>query len=83
MSRESAILAALSDEPTSTSALYDRMGYAALVRLGLVSYDAFRAELVKLAAAGLVESGPGRDGSTQWRLAPPDAASPEGVDGSR
>jgi hypothetical protein len=69
MSRESTILAALSSEPTSTEALYERMGYLTLVRLGLVSYPAFRAELVKLAADGLVERETARDGSTHWRLA--------------
>ena len=65
MSRE--ILAALTDEPTSTSELYDRIGYATLVRLGLVSYEAFRAELVKLSAAGLAEKGTAASGATTWR----------------
>jgi hypothetical protein len=74
VSRESTILAALSSEPTATSTLYRRVGYAALAQLGLVSYDAFRAELVKLSAAGLVEGATGRDGSTEWRLRAPDDA---------
>jgi hypothetical protein len=77
MSRESAILAALSSEPESTASLYRRVGYATLVALGLVSYDAFRAELVKLSAAGLVEIEPGRDGSTRWRLAAPPGEAPQ------
>ena len=67
--RESALLAALTDEPTSTSDLYDRIGYPALVRIGLVPYPAFRAELEKLAAAGLAEKETGADGSTLWRRA--------------
>ena len=38
MSRESAILSALTDEPVSTEALYERVGYAELTRLGLIPY---------------------------------------------
>jgi len=73
MSRESAILSALTDEPVSTEALYERVGYAELTRLGLVPYAAFRAELVKLAAAGQVESHTAEEGPTLWRLpAPPE-----------
>jgi hypothetical protein len=70
MARETALQAALTDEPTTTSDLYDRVGYATLVRLGLVQYDAFRAELERLAAAGLAERGTGRSGATTWRRAP-------------
>jgi hypothetical protein len=55
MSRESVLLAALSEEPVSTSDLYTRIGYPTLVALGLVSYRGFRAELGKLASAGLSE----------------------------
>ena len=44
MSRESAILSALTDEPVSTEALDERVGYAELTRLGLIPYAAFRAE---------------------------------------
>jgi hypothetical protein len=73
MSRESAILSALTDEPVSTEALYERVGYAELTRLGLVPYSAFRAELVKLAAAGRVDSHTAEEGPTLWRLpAPPE-----------
>jgi hypothetical protein len=72
VSRE--ILALLTDEPTSTSELYDRVGYAALVRLGLVSYQAFRAELVKLSAAGLAESDTAHDGATTWRRSQSESA---------
>jgi hypothetical protein len=68
MSRRSVLLAALTSEPTSTSELYGRVGYAVLTRVGLVPYDAFRAELVKLSAAGLAEGATGPDGSTLWRL---------------
>ena len=69
MSRTSVLLAALQRGPASTSDLYDRVGYLALTRIGLVPYDAFRAELVKLSADGLAQSEPGRDGATVWRLA--------------
>jgi hypothetical protein len=74
--RNSALLAVLSSEPASTSALYERVGYAALTRLGLVSYHAFRAQLMRLAAAGLVVSDTDRHGSTTWRLATPDDGEP-------
>ncbi len=72
MSRTSVLLEALHQGPASTSDLYSRVGYRALTRIGLVPYDAFRAELVKLAADGLTESEPGHDGATVWRLAPVD-----------
>jgi hypothetical protein len=52
MSRASALLAALTREPETTSEIYDRVGYATLTRVGLVSYHAFRAELAELSAAG-------------------------------
>jgi hypothetical protein len=70
MARTSALLAVLTSEPTSTSDLYDRIGYATLVRLGLIPYHAFRAELAALAATGAIESETAPDGSTLWRLAP-------------
>ena len=73
MPRESAILSALTDEPVSTEALYERVGYATLARVGLIPYSAFRAELVKLAADGRVESVTAEEGPTMWRLpAPPE-----------
>jgi hypothetical protein len=72
MSRESALLAALSSEPVSTSELYERIGYATLTRLGLVPYDAFRAELARLSAAGLAGHETAGDGSTVWWLAESD-----------
>ena len=82
MSRSSVLLDALASGPTSTSDLYDRVGYPALMRIGLVPYGAFRAELVKLSRAGLAAGEPGRDGSTVWRL--PDPAPPRrGVSGRR
>jgi hypothetical protein len=68
MSRESALLATVTIEPASTSEVYDRVGYATLTRVGLVSYHALRAELEKLAAAGLLESHIGADGSAMWQL---------------
>jgi hypothetical protein len=77
MSRASALLAALTDEPTSTSDLYDRVGYPTLIRIGLVPYQAFRAELVKLAAEGLAESETAGDGATMWRL-PTTTGEPSG-----
>ncbi len=70
MSRSSVVLAALTEEPTSTSDLYGRVGYRTLVQVGLIPYEAFRAELVGLEAAGLAESEAASDGSTLWRLAP-------------
>ena len=73
MSRAAALLAALTDEPASTSELYERVGYATLVRVGLIAYPAFRAELVRLSATGLAERHTGSDGATTWRLAPPPA----------
>ena len=72
MSRASALMAVISTDPTSTSELYDRIGYATLVRIGLVPYDAFRAELAALAATGAVESATAPDGSTVWRRAAQD-----------
>jgi len=68
-----AILAALTDEPTSTSDLYGRVGYPTLVRAGLVQYQAFRAELVRLSAAGLAECVSAGDGATMWRRSAPSS----------
>lgn len=79
MSRASVLLSVLTSHPTSTSELYDRVGYAELARAGLIPYPAFRAELAKLEAAGLAESGTGEDGATCWKLAA--AADGEGVSG--
>ena len=70
-SRASALLAALGEEPISTSELYDRVGYPTLVRLGLVPYHAFRAELQRLSAAGAAEQETADDGATLWRRANP------------
>ena len=85
MSRASALLAVLTDQPTSTSQLYERVGYPALVRIGLVPYEAFRAELARLSAEGLAERGTGPDGATLWRRAAtgeqsvPDAPTPPAI----
>jgi hypothetical protein len=59
----------LTEEPASTSELYDRVGYPALARLGLIPYAAFRAELAALAATGELECETAPDGSTTWRRA--------------
>ncbi len=75
--RSSALLGALSDEPTSTSDLYDRVGYAALMRLRLIPYDEFRRALAVLAADGSAEVSEGRDGETLWRR-PQAGGSPDG-----
>jgi hypothetical protein len=69
MSRAAALLAALTNEPASTQELYERVGYATLLRLGLIPYPAFRAELERLAASGLAERDTADNGSTLWRLA--------------
>jgi len=71
MPDQSPLLNALTHEPTSTEALYERVGYATLARLGLIPYDAFRAELAKLAAAGQAEKHTVEEGATLWRLPPP------------
>jgi hypothetical protein len=67
MSRASALMAAVTDEPASTSDLYERVGYPTLARLGLIPYAAFRAALARLAAGGALESQTAPDGSTMWR----------------
>jgi hypothetical protein len=79
MSRSSVVLSAVTNQPTSTSDLYERVGYLALAQVGLIPYAAFRAELARLSAEGLVDSEIGDDGSTRWRLA---AAAPEQANGS-
>jgi hypothetical protein len=73
MSRDSALLAALTSEPASTSDIYDRIGYVTLTRLGLVPHHALRAELGKPSATGAIESRTGGDGSTLWWLPQPSA----------
>jgi hypothetical protein len=78
MSRAAAVLAALTQEPASTSELYDRVGYRTLVRIGLVPYQAFRAELVRLAAAGLADGDLTSDGATMWRLPSGEDATGDG-----
>jgi hypothetical protein len=79
MSRASVLLGALTNEAMSTSEVYDRVGYLALARIGLIPYPAFRAELVKLAAAGLAECETADDDSTLWRRpVPSPVESPPG-----
>jgi hypothetical protein len=80
MSRASELLSALTSEPVSTSELYQRLGYATLTRLGLVPYDAFRAELAGLVAAGVAASDTALDGATMWRSAEPIAGPAGGSD---
>ena len=67
MTHASPLLAVVTDEPTSTSDLYERVGYPTLARLGLIPYAAFRAALARLAADGELECDTARDGSTVWR----------------
>jgi hypothetical protein len=69
MSRAAALLAALTSEPSSTEDLYKRVGYATLLRVGLIPYPAFRAELERLVARGLAERATADNGSTLWWLA--------------
>lgn len=69
------LLSAVTEQPTSTSDLYDRVGYATLTRVGLIPYQAFRAELVQLEADGRLVSETAEDGSTTWRLPNPDSDS--------
>ncbi len=71
------LLDALTAEPTTTSDLYDRVGYLTLARVGLIPYHAFREELVKLSAAGLAHSGDAPDGSTMWWRGDDPSSPPE------
>jgi hypothetical protein len=75
-SASTVVLAALTDEPTSTDALYDSVGYPTLVSAGLIQYPRFRAALEQLAAEGLAEHEPAPDGSTLWWRAGADPATP-------
>jgi hypothetical protein len=68
MSRESVLMGVLTIDPTSTSDLYESVGYGTLAEVGMISYHEFRGELQKLEAAGIVASGEGDDGSTMWSL---------------
>jgi hypothetical protein len=79
MSRSSVVLSAVTNQPASTSELYERVGYLALAQVGLIPYGAFRAELARLSAQGLVDSETADDGSTRWRLA---VSASEETDGS-
>jgi hypothetical protein len=62
------VLRALTEEPTSTTELYDRVGYRDLMRAGLIDYRAFRQVLMRLEAGGLVLMDVAEDESTLWRL---------------
>lgn len=61
------VLNALGPEPASTSEVYDRVGYAQLVRCGLVPYAAFRRVLAQLAAEGLARHEEDEDGASIWQ----------------
>ena len=60
------VLEALGPEPASTQELYDRLGYPALLRAGLIDYRAFRRVLVELQDEGLAAGVDGEDGATCW-----------------
>ncbi len=79
MSRESALLGVLTIDPTSTSDLYERVGYGVLASEGLIPYHSFRGELEKLQAAGIVHSEAGPDGSTMWSLTSESAGEGEPI----
>ena len=64
------VLAELTDAPATTSALYDRVGYPALMRGGLIAYARFSQTLVELEAQGLATSATDEDGATVWRRVP-------------
>ena len=75
MSRTSAArpltaLTVLTDAPESTSDLYDKVGYAALMRAGMIPYRKFRSALAELEAEGLAASQEGEDGDTMWSRTP-------------
>ena len=79
MSRATALMAAVTDEPASTSEVYERVGYATLARLGLIPYAAFRAALARLAATGALESHTAPDGATVWRRRAPSEPANEPI----
>ena len=56
----------LTDEPVSTSDLYELVGYPALMRAGMIPYRTFRSALAQLEAEGLAVSSTGEDGDTLW-----------------
>jgi hypothetical protein len=68
MSRESVLMGVLTIDPTSTSDLYERVGYGTLAQVGMISYHEFRGELEKLESVGIVACEAGADGSTMWSL---------------
>jgi hypothetical protein len=59
-------LTVLTDAPESTSDLYEKVGYAALMRAGMIPYRKFRSALAELEAEGLASSQEGEDGDTLW-----------------
>jgi len=66
----------LTIDPTSTSDLYERVGYGTLAQVEMISYHEFQGELEKLEGAGIVASEAGADGSTMWSL-PSESAGEE------
>jgi hypothetical protein len=69
-----ALMAVITEDPASTSDLYDRVGYPTLVQVGLIPYHAFRDALATLEATGAIEGQTGPDGSTMWRRRPENEA---------
>jgi hypothetical protein len=60
-----AILTALAEGPATTSELYDRLGYPALLRLQLIDYRAFRRVVGELEDAKRISGEPDENG-TIW-----------------
>jgi hypothetical protein len=69
MSGTPELMAVVAADPSSTSELYDRVGYPTLARLGLIPYQAFRDALAALATTGAIERQTAPDGSTMCRRA--------------
>ncbi len=68
MSRaQEVILAALADGPATTSELYDRLGYPALLRLQLIDYRAFRDVIGELERDKRITGEPDENG-TIWSV---------------
>lgn len=65
------VLRALAAGPATTSELYDRAGYPALMRERLIDYRAFRAVVGELEQERVIagEPDPDADDGTVWRLA--------------
>lgn len=66
----SLVLAAIAEGPATTSQLYDRIGYPALMRARLIDYRAFRELLSVLEAENRItgEPDPDEEGALRWSL---------------